>query len=151
MVTVEAATPSFFLYPPVVDGGFIAARFNTGNAAVAPNGMFTDQYGPSRPAKPGDIIVLYGTGWGQTSLGLQAGQLAKEAAEVLANRTVSFGGIVMDPADVFYVGVTPQAAGLYQLAIRVPANAQPGNRQVVLTVGGKSTPAGPVIPVAAAP
>lgn len=151
MVTVETATPAFFLYPPAVNGGLIAARFNEGNAAVAPQGMFTDQYGPSRPAKPGDIIVLYGTGWGQTTAGLQTGQLATAAAEVLpaANRSVSFGGVVMHPNDVFYVGVTPQAAGLYQLAIRVPANAQPGNRQVVLTVYGKSTPTGPVIPVAA--
>lgn len=151
MVTVEAATPAFFLYPPVVNGGLIAARFNEGNAAVAPQGMFTDQFGPSRPAKPGDIIVLYGTGWGETAAGLQTGELAEVAAEVLeeADPTVSFGGVVMDPNDIFYVGVTPQAAGLYQLAIRVPANAQPGDRQVVLTVYGKSTPTGPVIPVAA--
>ena len=151
MVTVESATPAFFLYPPVVDGGLIAARFNADNVAIAPNGMFTDQFGPSRPAKPGEIIVLFGTGWGQTSAGLQAGELATAAAEVLpsAGRTVSFGGVVMDPDDILYVGVTPEAAGLYQLAIRVPANAQPGNRQVVLTVYGKSTPVGPVIPVAA--
>jgi uncharacterized protein (TIGR03437 family) len=150
MVTVEAAAPSFFLYPPLSDNGFIAARFNTGNAAVAPDGMFNDQFGPSRPAKPGDIVVLYGTGWGQTSANLAAGELAAGAAEVLdAGRTVTFDGVVMDPADVFYVGVTPQAAGLYQLAIKIPASAAPGNRHVVLTVYGKSTPAGPVIPIVA--
>ena len=62
---------------------------------------------------------------------------------------VSFGGIFLAPEDVFYVGVTPQTAGLFQLAIRVPVGAQPGNNQVVLTVYGRSTPVGPVIPVAA--
>ena len=62
---------------------------------------------------------------------------------------VTFGGIPMAPEDVLYVGVTPNTAGLYQLAIRVPAGAQPGNNQVVLTVYFKSTPLGPVIPVAA--
>jgi uncharacterized protein (TIGR03437 family) len=66
-----------------------------------------------------------------------------------ANPLVSFGGLVMDANDIFYVGVTPNAAGLFQLGIRVPASATPGNNQVVLTVYGKSTPAGPVIPVAA--
>lgn len=94
--------------------------------------------------------MLYGTGWGETTVALEAGELATTAAEVLpsANRIVSFGGVVMDPADILYVGVTPQAAGLFQLAIRVPANAQPGDNQVVLAVYGKSTPVGPIVPVA---
>ena len=60
---------------------------------------------------------------------------------------MSFGGIFLAPQDVFYVGVTPNTAGLYQLAIRVPSGAQTGNHQVVLTVYGKSTPVGPVVPV----
>lgn len=55
----------------------------------------------------------------------------------------------MAAQDVLYVGVTPGTAGLFQLAIRVPAGAQPGDNQVVLTVYGQSTPVGPVIPVAA--
>jgi uncharacterized protein (TIGR03437 family) len=60
---------------------------------------------------------------------------------------VTFGGIPMAAEDVFYVGVTPGTAGLYQLAIRVPASAIPGDNQVVLTVYGKSTPLGPVVPI----
>ena len=149
MVTVELATPAFFLYPPILESGIIAARFNSDNVAVAPAGMLTDQFGTSRPAQPGDIIVLYGTGWGDTEARLGTGQLATGAAQVLpgANPTVTFGGVVMDAADIFYVGVTPQAAGLYQLALKVPANTQAGKNQVVLTVYGKSTPVGPVVPV----
>ena len=110
-----------------------------------------DQFGVSRPADPGDIILLFGTGWGATTAGLATGELATGAAEVLpgANPTVTFGGVVMASDNVLYVGVTPGTAGLFQLAIRVPAAAQPGNNQVVLTVYGKSTPIGPVIPVAA--
>ena len=151
MATVEEATPGFFLFPPLTDDGLIAARFNSDAVAVAPDGMFTDQFGTSRPAMPGDIIVLYGTGWGETTAALDTGELATAAAELLpvANPMVSFGGIFLAPEDVFYVGVTPQTAGLFQLAIRVPAGAQPGNNQVVLTVYGKSTPVGPVIPVVA--
>jgi uncharacterized protein (TIGR03437 family) len=150
MATVEEATPGFFLFPPLADDGLIAARFNADAVAVAPDGMLVDQYGTSRPAKPGDIIVLYGTGWGETTAALGTGELATGAAGLLpsANPMVSFGGIPMAPEDVFYVGVTPNTAGLYQLAIRVPAIAMPGRNQVVLTVYGKSTPVGPVIPVA---
>jgi uncharacterized protein (TIGR03437 family) len=151
IVTVESATPGFFLFAPLADDGVIAARFNQGAVAVAPHGMFTDQFGTSRPAKPDEIILLYGTGWGQTTAALETGELATSAAEVLleANPTVTFGGVLLDAKDVLYVGVTPQTAGLFQLAIRVPEDAEPGDNQVVLTVYGRSTPVGPVVPVEA--
>lgn len=151
MVTVEEATPGFFLFPPRSVDGFIAARFHEGAAPVAPVGVFPDDsFGPSRPAKRGDVIILYGTGWGDTEPSFATGELPVGAAAVLdsANPTVTFGGIQLAPADVFYIGVTPGNAGLFQLAIRVPAAAQPGDNQVVLTVYGKSTPVGPVVPVA---
>ena len=154
--TVEEATPGFFLFPPRAVDGFIAARFNATPGQppvpVAPENSFpNDSFGPSRPAAPGDIILLYGTGWGETTAALGTGELASGAAELLpeANPIVTFGGIPMASEDVLYVGVTPTTAGLYQLAIRVPAMALPGDNQVELTVYGKSTPLGPVIPVAA--
>jgi uncharacterized protein (TIGR03437 family) len=151
MVTLEEATPVFFLFPPRTDDGLIAARFNLDAVAVAPAGMFTDQFGVSRPATPGDIIVLYGTGWGETTAGLGPGELATSAAELLesANVMVTLGGVPLPPECILYVGVTPQTAGLYQLAIKVPANAPAGNNEVVLTAYGKSTPIGPVVPVMA--
>ncbi|MDA0207621.1 MAG: hypothetical protein O3A53_21175 [Acidobacteria bacterium] len=64
-----------------------------------------------------------------------------------ANVTVTFGGVLLAQEDILYVGVTPGAAGLYQLAIRIPVNAQAGNNTVVLTLYGKSTPLGPLLPV----
>ena len=150
MVTVEEATPGFFIFNPIASDGLIAARFNHGYAAVAPAGLFVDEFGPSRPAKPGDIILLFGTGWGPTEAApaLTAGQLAPEAARVLdANPLVTLGGIPLADDDVLYVGVTPFTAGLFQLALRIPEGTTPGNKQVVLTVHGKSTPLGPVIPI----
>ena len=156
MVTVEQATPGFFIFDPISDGGFIAARFNaTENqdpVPVAPASSFpNDSFGPSRPAEPGDIILLYGTGWGPTEDALTTGELADGPRQVLeaASPLVTLGGIPLAPSDVFYVGVTPGTAGLFQLAIRIPEGTTPGNKQVVLTVYGKSTPIGPVIPVAA--
>ncbi len=155
MATVEEATPGFFIFDPVTSDGYIAARFNATEqqapVPVAPADLFpNDSYGPSRPAVPGDIVLLFGTGWGPTEAFGSAGYPISGAGELLpgANPMVTFGGAVMAPEDVLYVGVTPGYAGLYQLAIRIPATAQPGNNQVVLTVYGKSTPTGPVVPVA---
>ena len=148
------ATPAFFIFNPVASDGFIAARFNATESqaavAVAPVGMFNDQYGPSRPANPGDVILLYGTGWGETTAGLTTGQLASDAAQLLLepNSKITLGGVQLAAEDLIYVGVPPGTAGLYQAAIRIPANSQSGNQQVVLTVYGKSTPVGPVIPIA---
>ncbi len=114
-VTVESATPGFFLlsavpFSPKTDVDFIAARFNSIGAIVAPYLLINDQYGSSRPAKPGDVIDLYGTGWGKTTADLETGELATEAAELLpeSNPSVSFGGIIMAPEDVIYVGVAPR-------------------------------------------
>lgn len=103
-VTVEAATPSFFLFPPLAEDGFIAARFNATEdqppVPVAPASLFpNDSFCPSRPAMPGDIIVMYGTGWGETEAGLAAGELATAASALLpsANPTISFGSVVLSP------------------------------------------------------
>jgi uncharacterized protein (TIGR03437 family) len=150
-VTVEEATPAFFLYPPYEADGLIAARFNDGYAAVAPEGTISDGQGPSRPAKPGDIIILFGTGWGRTEADLSTGErgLGADPLHASANPMVTVGGIPLAAENIHYVGSTPEAAGLYQLAIRVPATALPGDNQVVLTVYGKSTPAGPMVTVAA--
>lgn len=149
MVPVDVASPSFFLFPPLADDGLVAARFNNDAVAVAPFGMFNDQYGPSSPAAAGDIVVIYGTGWGDTVANLEAGELAAGAAELVpgANPSISIGGIVVAPEDVFYFGATPNTAGLYQVAIRIPANTPPGNQQVIITVYGVSSPVGPVIPI----
>jgi len=154
-VVVEESSPGFFIFAPVTSEGFIAARFNATSTQaavpVAPVELYPDDsYGPGRPAKPGDIIVLYGTGWGETEPALDTAELSSGAAALLpaANPMVSFGGVFLSPEDVLYVGVTPETAGLYQLVVQVPETAMPGNNPVVLTVYGKSTPVGPVVPVA---
>lgn len=156
MVTVEEATPGFFVFGPVTADGFIAARYNATSeqapVPVAPATSFpNDSFGPSRPAVPGDIVVAFGTGWGATEAQLGTGELATGAAELSddANVMITFGGIPVASEDLLYVGVTPGTAGLLQAVIRIPANAQPGNNQMVLTAYGKSTPVGPVLPVMA--
>jgi hypothetical protein len=149
---IRTSPPAFFVYPPYESGGLIAARFNDGFGPVGPEYTPSDEYEEAwRPARPREIVALFGTGWGPTTANLQTGELAPEAAplEPAANPTVTFGGIRLAAKDLLYVGAAPNAAGLYQLNIRVPAGAQPGNHQVMLTVYGKSTPVGPVIPVAA--
>ena len=56
--------------------------------------------------------------------------------------------IPLAPADIFYVGVAPCCAGLYQLVVKIPDTAPDGNLRVVVTINGIPSPFGPFIAVA---
>ena len=49
--------------------------------------------------------------------------------------------------DVFYAGIAPCCAGLYQIVVRVPDGLPDGNHEVRAMVDGVSTPSGPFITV----
>lgn len=143
--TAESVTPAFFIRGASPDGmNPIAALDLDFNLVGQPS---------ANPAAPGEIISLFATGFGATNPSFEAGQIpqvvnpANPIASVTANTTVSIGGIQLPPEDVFYVGVAPCCAGLYQLVVRVPASLNTGNHQVIVTVGGVATPAGPFIAV----
>jgi uncharacterized protein (TIGR03437 family) len=78
----------------------------------------------SRPAQPGDIILLYGIGFGPVTPNIPAGQLVGEANTLADSFTIDIGGV---PATVEYDGLAPDFTGLYQFNIEVP-NAPAGQR-----------------------
>ncbi len=95
---------------------------------------------PSRPARPGEALVVYAIGFGQTEPALATGA-ASPAAEPLARivptPTVYFGAGLTGgvPAAPFYAGLTPNFVGLFQINVIVPGNAPRGDR-VPLRVEG---------------
>ncbi len=86
------------------------------------------------PAPRGSIITFFVTGLGQTIPPLQDGQIAPGAAPATTGIRVYFFGPSTDrlgPAEVLYQGAAPgQVAGVYQLNVRIPANATTGHTQV---------------------
>jgi uncharacterized protein (TIGR03437 family) len=74
------------------------------------------------PARPGDIVVLYANGLGQTVPPVIYGQLPTAAASLkqLANFQVVLDGVAVDPTAVSYAGIAPGFAGLYQINVRLP-------------------------------
>jgi uncharacterized protein (TIGR03437 family) len=88
----------------------------------------------TNPARRGDVVVLYGTGEGQTvppgSDGLIATAVYPKPA---LTTTATIGG---QPADVVYAGAVPfVVAGEFQINLRVPANITPGSQFVVVLFG----------------
>lgn len=90
----------------------------------------------SRPANPGDYILLYATGLGNTSPAYPAGQVLITAYPIsnLSQVSVSIGG---QPASVLFAGMV--YAGVFQVNIQVPANVPAGNQAVTVSIGGQAS------------
>jgi uncharacterized protein (TIGR03437 family) len=94
--------------------------------------------GASNPAAPGSIVVLYGTGGGQTNPPSTDGAITAQAMSLVSDVSVTVGG---QPAQVLYAGnAGGEVAGVVQVNIQLPAGVT-GTVPVVLTVGGVSSSA----------
>ena len=83
-----------------------------------------------RDAHPGEIVTLYGTGFGPTSPALPSDTLVGAAAPLAAAVTFRIGGTV---APVKWAGMI--ASGLYQFNIQVPTVAD-GDMVIVAEIAG---------------
>lgn len=146
-VTVQAAAPEFFYFVTNANGhNPIAAIDSVSGAYIGAAGLVAG--GSFTPAKPGEVVTLFGTGFGATNPSFGAGELPDAAAGVTANYSLSIGGATVDPASVLYVGVVGGNAGLYQVNFIVPQSAPDGDDAIVLTVNGAPSPAQAYITVA---
>jgi uncharacterized protein (TIGR03437 family) len=72
---------------------------------------------PDHPAKPGDVITLYGIGFGPVVPYLDAGHIANRQRTLALPLEVFIGGA---QAPVTYAGLAPGTLGLYQFNVVVP-------------------------------
>ena len=104
--------PAFFM---IGGGPYVAAQHAdstlVGSANLLP-GVVTS------PAAPGEVIQIYGTGFGPTNPPLPTGQLVTTPSMLANSVQVSIGGVV---ANVEYAGLTE--SGLYQPEDSGPAPA----------------------------
>ena len=90
----------------------------------------------SVPAKAGDVLELYGTGFGPTNPTIAPGLVFQGSAPTASAVSVTIGGT---RATVQFAGLS--AAGLYQINVVVPTTSS-GDQPVVATVSGASTQSG---------
>ena len=94
----------------------------------------------ARPAHPGEIVSLFGTGFGNTNPSVPAGQLDAGIANLTNSITVVIGGVTLSSSDVLYAGLSPGSiSGLYQINVRIPASTGAGDIPVAITIGGAQT------------
>jgi uncharacterized protein (TIGR03437 family) len=130
-VQSQAYAPAWFLYK---SDKYVAALHSDNTSIVGPATLFPNL---STPAKPGETVVLFGTGFGGTTPGFLSGQLVPSALPLAAPTPVL---IDSQPAEVDFAGLV--SAGLYQLNVRIPGNARDGDLSVVALVGGATSPVG---------
>ena len=142
--TVAAVSPAFFNVLSNLDGR---------NPLVALHGGGPDLVGAPdlgaefTPAAPGEVVTLYGTGFGPTEPAIAAGQIPGPEVNLANAVAFTVGGIAVPPEDVPYAGAAPCCAGLYQFTLRLPANLPAGDATVTAVVQGVSTPQGPYLTV----
>jgi uncharacterized protein (TIGR03437 family) len=128
--------PGLFTFP--ADGGKYAAAQHSDYSLIGNPNLYPGQ---TTPAKPGEVILIYGTGFGPASSPLPAGQLVKNPSRLASEVTATIGGV---NAPVQYAGRS--ASGLDQLNMLVPKVAD-GDQPVVATVGGAPTQTGAYITI----
>jgi uncharacterized protein (TIGR03437 family) len=145
-VTVAASAPEFFHYSQPSNGQMLVVAVEASSGAyVGPPGF---SIGTFVPAQVGDILTIYGNGFGATSVPVPPGDSASAADSTVGTATVTIGGI---PATVLYSGWSPGTAGLYQANVVVPQGVQPGNESIVIHVNGGTSPPEAYLTIAAPP
>jgi uncharacterized protein (TIGR03437 family) len=92
---------------------------------------------PSSTVHPGDIITLYGTGFGPTDPPVPGRQIPPQASPMVTLPVFRIGN---QPAVVSFAGII--GPGLYQFNVTVPNGLPSGDALVVATSAGASTQAG---------
>lgn len=107
---------------------------------------------PTAPAKPGDPVVLYATGLGETVPRVVYGMLPTEAAPLkqFADFKVTLDGVAADASAVTYAGIAPGFAGLYQINLKLPASTGL-NPEIRIGLGDQLSKPGVHVPVAPDP
>ena len=130
--TVVSFGPAFFGWP---NNQVIATRQDFSYAASS--GTFPTL--STTPAKQGDVIILWGTGFGPT---IPAAPPGIEVPSTVTYRTSTLPAVTIGnvPATVYGAALAPGFAGLYQVAVQVPTSLANGVWPVQATIGGVSSP-----------
>jgi uncharacterized protein (TIGR03437 family) len=131
-ITVNATEPGLLAPASFKIGAnqYAVAQFSDGTY-VLPAGAIANVN--SRPAKPGETIVIYGVGFGSVTPNIPAGEIVTEANQLSAPFEILFG---KTSAQLPYFGLAPSFVGLYQFNVTVPSVANNDLVPLTFNLGG---------------
>ncbi len=130
-VTVQfrRLAPGLFMYEPQYRK-YVSAQHSSGFTPAAKAGLVEG----ATPAKAGELIVVYGTGFGPGNPPAQPGRALPKPVPLAHSVKAWVGG---KPAEVKWAGLS--SVGLDQFNIVVPSGVEPGDARIELEVEGERT------------
>ena len=145
-VTLGKFSPAFC----VIGGNYVAGVILRSNGLGTQGGGAYDIIGPSGsslgfptvPVKSGDIVELFGVGFGPTDPPIPSGKVLPPGQFGTATSpvTVLINGVAVTPS---FAGITE--AGLFQINLTIPPALGTGDLTIVAMVGGMQTQNGLLI------
>ena len=134
--TSSAASANLAAYLPGLStlANYVRAVRYPDGAVVNGTGAAETGYTTSAAVGQGDVVALYGTGFGPAASSPAIGAVFSGAYEAGSQVTVTIGGVA---GDVLWAGLV--GPGLYQINVRVPASLADGDHPVVARAGGLSS------------
>ena len=126
-IVVNPLQPGLLAPASFIVGGkqYVVAQFPDGTYVLPPNAIPGI---PSRQAKPGEVIIIYGIGFGpvldSANKDIPAGTVVTTSNKLANSFSLSFGSTsatFSDPRS--YFGLAPNYVGLYQFNVVVPSVA----------------------------
>lgn len=140
LTTVAGVSPEFLYFTNNANGVNPVAAVNaTTGAYVGPASLGSG----FAPAKPGDVVTIFASGFGFTSPQIVPGTVASGPTPVTSAVTVTLGSVHLNASDVLYAGAAP-GEPISQLNIRIPAGTSAGNQPLQIRLD-KDGPNGPYI------
>jgi uncharacterized protein (TIGR03437 family) len=136
----QALAPGFLAPPNYSASGtpYMVATFNSDGAYVLNTSTGASFGLTSRPAKPGDLIITYGIGFGDVTPSILPGVIVGAANTLVNPVTISFGST---PAGTLvYQGLAGNFVGLYEFYITVPSSLANGDYQINVKQNGVAIP-----------
>ena len=133
-VQAQSMSPSFFVFG---GGPYVAAVHADGSYI----GSTTLYPGLSTPAKPGETIMLYANGFGQTTAPVVSGS-STQGGTLSTLPVVTIGGVT---AQVQYAGLV--SVGEFQFNVTIPTSLSDADQPIVAKYNNVTTQAGTLITV----
>jgi uncharacterized protein (TIGR03437 family) len=130
----QPISPSFFVF----NGGPYVAATHSNGSLLGPSTLYP---GLTTPAKPGEVVVLYGNGFGPTSTPVVSGSF-NQSGSLPVMPIVKIGGIA---AIVQFAALV--VPGQYQFNVVIPSALAAGDQPITATYNNQSTQPGALITV----
>ncbi len=127
---VVAQAPALFTLDS--SGAGEVAAVSAGGEVISSRG----QIARSRPALPGETVLVYGTGFGDTERDLETGELNDGPNSLTDTIGVTLDGMPLLSSEIAYAGAAPNFAGLTQFNITIPEGTAFGDHEIVITSSG---------------